>query len=60
MAPIRHIVAWGSDSWIRGLVLCLTVRLNLVRECAALLIVGSSSLRLNKLRRELARSSLVG
>ena len=40
MAPIRHIVAWGSDSWIRGLVLCLTVRLNLVRECAALLIVG--------------------
>jgi hypothetical protein len=36
VAPIRHLVACGSDSWVRGLVLRLTVRLNLARGCAAL------------------------
>ena len=40
VAPIYHVVACRVDSWLRGLVLRLTLWLNVVRECAALLIVG--------------------
>ena len=40
VAPIYHVVACRADSWVRGLVLHLTLWLNVVRECAALLIVG--------------------
>ena len=40
VAPIYHVVACRADGWVRGLVLRLTVWLKLVREYAALLIVG--------------------
>jgi len=40
MAPICHVVACRADSWVRNLVLRLTVWLKLVRG-AALLSVGS-------------------
>ena len=43
MAPICHIVACRADSWVRNLVLRLTVWLKLVRG-AALLIVGIPSI----------------